>query len=163
MSQLPLTPRNKQRAWTTILHIAKTNGFPLSLLTKFNIRILHKISSRWLYQILKILHRKYQWLLHSTALYFEKWQISFITQISKFYSDSWIPFITYYIHGLTTSLQKTKVALNRLNVKHIIIYRTNRKQIRTQKQRTPSLYHVYQPTVSLCQSHSWQCTWIRTY
>jgi len=36
MHQLPLTPRNKQKAWTTILHIAKTNRFPLSLPTKLN-------------------------------------------------------------------------------------------------------------------------------
>jgi len=36
MHQLPLTPKNKQKTWTAILHIAKTNGFPLSLLTKPN-------------------------------------------------------------------------------------------------------------------------------
>ena len=48
MHLLPLTPRNKQKAWTAILHIAKTNRFPLSLLTKLNTAILHKISSRWL-------------------------------------------------------------------------------------------------------------------
>lgn len=124
---LPLTPRNKQKAWTTILHIVKTNGFPLSLLTNLNTGILHKISPRWLSQILKILRRKYHWLLHSTFLYFENWKIYFVAQTSKLYSDSWIPFVTYYIHGLTKPLQITEVAFNRWNVKHIIIYRTKRQ------------------------------------
>jgi hypothetical protein len=42
--QLPLTPLHKQKEWNTIVHTAKTNGFPQSILTKLKIWISHKLS-----------------------------------------------------------------------------------------------------------------------
>jgi hypothetical protein len=39
---LPLIHRNKQKEQNTIIHIVKTNEFPLPLLMKIDTKILHK-------------------------------------------------------------------------------------------------------------------------
>jgi hypothetical protein len=43
MQHLPLTPQYKQKEWRNILHIAKTNGYPLSVITKLNTQIQNKL------------------------------------------------------------------------------------------------------------------------
>jgi hypothetical protein len=43
MHKLPLTPQHKQKEWTNILHTAKTNGYPLSIITKLNTHLQQKL------------------------------------------------------------------------------------------------------------------------
>ena len=54
MHQLPLTYRNEKLEWNVILHIAKTNGFPLSLHMKLNTGMLHIRQHHHVYPILII-------------------------------------------------------------------------------------------------------------
>jgi hypothetical protein len=43
MQRLPLTPQYKQKEWRNILHVSKTNGYPLSTITKLNTQIQNKL------------------------------------------------------------------------------------------------------------------------
>jgi hypothetical protein len=44
MQRLQLNLQNKQKEWMNILHIARTNGNPLSLIVKLNTQIQQKLS-----------------------------------------------------------------------------------------------------------------------
>jgi len=44
MHSLPLNTKDKNKEWNSILHIAKTNGFPCSLISKLNVQITQTIS-----------------------------------------------------------------------------------------------------------------------
>jgi len=44
MHSLPLNTEDKHKEWNTILHIAKTNGFPYSSVSKLNVQITQTIS-----------------------------------------------------------------------------------------------------------------------
>jgi hypothetical protein len=39
MQRLPLNPQQKQIEWTNILHIAETNGYPITVINKLNAQI----------------------------------------------------------------------------------------------------------------------------
>ena len=119
MHQLSLISRNKKKAWTTILHITKTNGFPL--LTKLNSLILHKIPSRVpntenttqkisvTFTFNSPVVRKLTNLCHNTKI-----KIAFRSMNT--------------VHSiLRTRSNNTFTKYQRLNFKHIIIYkyRTN--------------------------------------
>jgi organic radical activating enzyme len=42
MHQLPLNQQQKHEEWTNITHIAKSNGYPISIINKLNTQILNK-------------------------------------------------------------------------------------------------------------------------
>jgi hypothetical protein len=78
MQLLPLTPQYKQTEWRNILHIAKTNGYALSTITKLSTRIQNKLHNSSVTN--EHSNNKNGLHLHITAPWYAELRTYFMTQ-----------------------------------------------------------------------------------